>query len=63
MKKEYRIPKIRTVQLSDRICLGVASDGTIADPYQPAGAKKRYDFPGIVFYEDEDGYEYEDIYE
>lgn len=40
MKKEYKIPKIRMVQLRDRICLSTASDGTAADPNIPAGAKR-----------------------
>lgn len=58
MEKEYCIPKIRIVQLSDRICLNVGSQD--ADPNQPAGAKIGYDFPDRLLYEDED--EYEDIY-
>lgn len=46
MKKEYIIPTIKMVRLSDDICLGVGSQN--ADPEQSAGAKKYYDIFDIT---------------
>lgn len=54
MKKDYRIPTIKMVHLSDDICLGVGSQN--ADPNQPAGAKGYRGVWGdeVLFYDEED---------
>lgn len=54
MKKEYRIPKIRMVQLRDSLCLGVGSQD--ANPNMPAGAKRYNGFFDAMADEDEDEY-------
>lgn len=61
MKREYRSPKLRTVQLNGCVFLnGTSSLGLsseYADPEQEAGAKRRAIFD-CIYVEDEDDYDY-----